>query len=101
MFIFNESSKLFEKTLSFGVYELGYISGDIWRKVLHHSLRNKNRFSGPDEAAFIISSDDKFSILANGSNRLKTDSKPEPPIYYPEEDVYFKWKQRNNPLEEN
>ena len=90
---------LFERTFKRGNYEYGYLQGDLWLKVFYHSYQNKALFSGPDEAKYTISKD-KFSIFANLTDDFKIDNKFEFIIYYPENNVYFRWVQNKNPNDE-
>ena len=92
-------NKLFEQTFQRGIYEFGYLKGNLWLKVFFHSYKNKALFSGPDEAKYTIS-EDKYSIFVNITDDFKINNKFEFIIYYPEDNVYFRWVQNNNPINE-
>ena len=89
----------FDKVFKQGFHELGYFKGNLFLKVFHHSYANKENFTDRNEALY-YNSNDKFSILANITEKMKTDDKYEFIIDYPNEKQYFRWKQNNNPLDE-
>ena len=89
-----------KKKIKKGIYELGYYKGNMFLKVFHHSTANNESFTIENEALYHISKD-KFSILANISDKMKVDEKYEFIINYPIEKQYFRWRQSKNPLEED
>ena len=94
------STQLFERTFHHKNFEFGSLTGNLWIKVFYHSYENGELFSGPEEAKY-TKSNDKYSILANITENFKVDNKYEFIIYYPENNVYFRWFQDNNPINEN
>ena len=91
---------LFERTIHKGIYEFGYFQGSLFLKVFYHSYKNKALFADDKEASYIIS-DDKYSLFANITDKFKVDkNKFEFILYYPEDEVYFRWRQSNNPMNE-
>ena len=90
---------IFEKTFKRGIYEFGCLHGNLWLKIFYHSYKNGTLFSSPDEAKYVISVE-KYSIFANISEKFKVDQKYEFMIYYPEENIYFRWYQNDNPIDE-
>ena len=92
---------LFHPKFKKGVLEFGYLKGNLWLKIFYHSYHNKVAFSRNGEAEYIIDHPDKFSILSKIDYRYQIDDKFEFIIYYPEDDVYFRWIQNKNPLYED
>ena len=84
----------------FGNSEVAEFNGKKWLKVFSHKFESQSDCFGTEEEALHCNKTNKYSILDTINDSMKINRKFEFIIEYPNENIYFHWKQSLNPLNE-
>lgn len=86
--------------VNIGKYEYRTFRNIEWLKVFYQNFNSGVGFSTAKDA-LLCNEEDRYSILSELNDSLKLNNKKyEFILYYPELDVYNRWRQTNNPIDE-
>ena len=89
----------FKQHMFDAIAEFAYFKKAYWLKIFFHNMTQYDPFQSESEA-LNCNTENKFSILGNLSDSLKSGEKFVFLLDYPELNAYNTWKQTNNPINE-